>query len=78
MICVKKAELAGHLHADCSLEVAHVLPLFLFLFILFVHILDTHAISQSCSSIKLSCPYSRRSKDSNDQACLYCRSSGSP
>jgi len=34
MICVKKAELAGHLHADCSLEVAHVLPLFLFLFIM--------------------------------------------
>lgn len=46
MICVKKAELAGHLHADCSLEVAHVLPLFLFLFILFVHLLYTHVISR--------------------------------
>ena len=44
MICVKKAELAGHLHADCSLEVAYVLPLFLFLFIMLAFLLWIHTL----------------------------------
>jgi hypothetical protein len=64
MICVKKAELAGHLHADCSLEVAHVLPLFLFLFImlalLFLSVIYTRDDLPNPSWKEHACSYGRQ------------------